>query len=262
MQWAAGLSLSGVPINQNPAKIINLSLGSASECNAAYAETINQLRYLGISVVASAGNDSALINTPANCNGVISVVGVRHTGTKVGYSSLGPQATIAAPAGNCVNLSGACLFPLDTTINLGTTFPSINDYSDQYDANLGTSFSAPVVSGTIALMLGVNKDLTPDQVKWVLQSSAKPFPQTADTTCEIPTSHTPVQANESECNCTTSTCGAGLLNAYQAVINSRQPAPTSSGGGGSVDLLSCILLCGLTAMKLIKPKGLVSFGLT
>ncbi len=50
MQWAAGLSLKDVPINRNPAKIINLSLGSASECNAAYADTINQLRYLSVEI--------------------------------------------------------------------------------------------------------------------------------------------------------------------------------------------------------------------
>ena len=260
MQWAAGLSLSEAPLNPHPAKIINLSLGSASECNAAYADTINQLRYLGISVVASAGNDSALINTPANCYGVIAVVGVRHAGTKVGYSSLGSQATIAAPAGNCVNLSGPCLFPLDTTINLGTTTPGINDYSDEYDANLGTSFSAPVVSGTIALMLGANKDLTPDQIQRALQTSAKPFPQTADTNCVIPTSHAALADNESECNCSTSTCGAGLLDAYQAVITASQIVP-NSGGGGSSDLLSWLGLSGLIALKRMQSKQSTAFGL-
>ncbi len=221
--------------------------------------------------MASAGNDSAIINTPANCNGVIAVVGVRHAGTKVGYSSLGSQATIAAPSGNCVNDYGPCLFPLDTTINLGTTEPiaynpDSRQFSDQYDANLGTSFSAPMVSGTIALMLGANKDLTPEQIKWALQISAKPFPQTADTNCAVPTDHTARPVNESECNCNTSICGAGLLDAYQAVISASNNPPnhpqSKNGGGGSTDLLSLSLMCGLIGLRKFKAKKSTSLSLS
>ena len=270
MRWAAGLPVSGAPANPNPAKVINLSLGSASSCNLAYTDAINQIRAAGVSVVASAGNDSAKINTPANCSGVIAVVGVRNTGTKVGFSSLGTEATIAAPAGNCINGgTGPCLFSLDTTVNLGTTNPGQNDYTDQYNYNLGTSFSAPIVSGTIALMLGARPDLTPDHITSILRNTATPFPSTAANSCTVPTSNTSVSINESECNCTGSTCGAGMVNAYQAVLAatnnafassssvsssaatsaSTKTSTNSSGGGGSLGLINLLILGWLSLLQ-------------
>ena len=274
MRWAAGLPVSGAPANPNPAKVINLSLGSASSCNVAYTDAINQIRAAGVSVVASAGNDSAIINTPANCSGVIAVVGVRNTGTKVGFSSLGTEATIAAPAGNCINPApGPCLFSLDTTVNLGTTNPGQNDYTDQYNYNLGTSFSAPIVSGTIALMLGARPDLTPDHITSILRNTATPFPSTAANSCIVPTSSTPIAINESECNCTGSTCGAGMVNAYQAVLaatnnsfassssvsssaaTSASTKSSSGGGGGSLGLIS---LLGLGWLGLLKRRAELS----
>jgi len=39
----------------------------------------------------------------------------------------------------------------------------------------GTSFAAPVVSGTVAIMLARNPELTPDQVKGALMVTARPF---------------------------------------------------------------------------------------
>ena len=38
MRWAAGLAVPGVPANANPAKVINLSLGSEGPCSAAYQQ--------------------------------------------------------------------------------------------------------------------------------------------------------------------------------------------------------------------------------
>ncbi|MGE0115208.1 MAG: S8 family peptidase [Steroidobacteraceae bacterium] len=233
MRWAAGLPVSGAPNNPNPARIINLSLGSAGTCSPAYADVIATLNAAGVSVVASAGNDSAMVNTPANCNGVIAVTGVRNTGTKVGFSSLGTGATIAAPAGNCGVSNSACLYSLDTTTNLGATTPGVNDYTDQINYNLGTSSSAPIVAGAIALMLGANSNLTPAQIVSTLRTTASPFPSTATSTCEIPTSTTSTTINESECNCTASTCGAGIVNAYRAVLAVSSVSSSSSSSAAS-----------------------------
>ena len=54
--------------------------------------------------------------SPANCTGVIAVAGLRHAGSKVGFSDLGPAISIAAPAGNCVNTAAGlpCLYPMLT----------------------------------------------------------------------------------------------------------------------------------------------------
>ena len=135
---------------------------------------------MGALVVVSAGNASGAVGAPANCSasvpGVIAVAGLRNVGTKVGYSSFGPEVGIAAPAGNCVNTVGACLKSIDTTTNLGTTVPGDNSYTNETNYNLGTSFSAPIVSGIAGLMRSVNGNLTPEQLVARLESSASPFP--------------------------------------------------------------------------------------
>ncbi len=228
MRWAAGLSNSaacaanlsthavGPDCNPNLARVINMSLGSPVGCGA-YQSFVDEITAAGVVVVVAAGNDAGLaVSSPANCTGVIAVAGVRHAGSKVGYSSIGPEVTIAAPAGNCVNETGACLYPLLTTTNNGSTTPGANIYSDSYRSSLGTSFAAPLVAGTVALMLSVDPALTPAGIKTALQASARAFPSigsdAAVAACKAPSS-----AEQLECHCTTSTCGAGLLDAGAAV---------------------------------------------
>lgn len=226
MRWAAGLDVPGVPNNPNPAKVLNLSLGRAGACDGAYPDTIAAVRARGVVVVASAGNSTGhAVNVPANCSGVIGVAAVRHIGTKVGFSDVGPQMTIAAPGGNCVNVGAGqpCLFPILTSGNSGATTPGSAIFTDSFNISVGTSFSAPLVSATVALMMTANRTLTPDQVKTALQATARPFPTSgapddpdnggAIQTCQAPNSN----VDQLQCYCTTSTCGAGLLDARAAV---------------------------------------------
>ena len=230
MRWAGGLTsevgTGGISVsvpNLHPAQVINMSLGSSGSCPASYRDAIAELNQVGVNVVVAAGNENGLaVNTPANCAGTIAVSGLRHTGTKVGYSSVGPQVAIAAPAGNCVNSSGACLYPLITTTNSGTQTAGTDSYSDGTKPSLGTSFAAPLVAGTVGLMLSVNPAMTPAQVRVALQSSATSFVSTgADpgvTSCRAPDLFTQI-----ECYCTRSTCGAGMLNAALAVVHALNP---------------------------------------
>jgi len=245
MRWAAGLEQPGAPANPTPARVLNLSLGGQGACSSAYQSAIDEIMARGVTVVVSAGNDGSTADQPANCRGVVSVTGVRHVGTKVGFANLGLDVSIAAPGGNCVNVGPGqpCLYSLDTATNLGVTTPAENGYTDRVDNyNVGTSFAAPIVSGIAALMYSVNGSLTPSKLAERLKASARPFPTSPDPnvpTCRLPESPTDLQL--SECNCTTQTCGAGLAHAPGAVEAALRPvavvtAPSSAAAGTTVTL--------------------------
>jgi serine protease len=224
MRWAAGLStpeIAAVNPVANRAKVINMSLGGSGTCSAAYQDTINELTTAGVVVVASAGNSAGhAIAQPANCSGVIAVAGLRHLGTKVGFSDIGTQVTLAAPGGNCVTDTGNCQYPIITAINSGTTVPVAgaagSRYTDGVNYAVGTSFSAPLVAGTVGLMFSVRPALTSAEVKAALQGTARSFPNSgADST--VVSCKTPTTTDQLECYCTTSTCGAGMLDTGAAV---------------------------------------------
>jgi serine protease len=245
MRWAAGLTLPGVPANPTPARVLNLSLGGQGACSSAYQAAVDEVTGSGVLVVVSAGNDGSLTDQPANCRGVANVTGIRHVGTKVGFANLGPDVTIAAPGGNCVNVGvgETCLFSIDTTTNLGATTPAANGYTGRVtNINVGTSFASPIVSGIAALMLSVNGSLSPAELIERLRATATAFPVSPDATvptCRVPQSDADTQL--SECNCTTATCGAGMVNAPAAVAVALLPiavvsAPSTADAGVTVNL--------------------------
>ena len=273
MLWAGGIAVSGAPVNSNPAKIINMSLGGTESCPASYADAIAQLTALGVLIVASAGNEGTVVDTPANCAGVAGIAGLRQAGTKVGYSNLGPEVALAAPAGNCGNdfpTTGSCTYTITTTTNLAAMSPltpDANDYTGLYYCdsttgsstncsisageyrtyNIGTSFSAPIVSGIAALMSSVNGKLNSCQMIARLKEGAQPFPQTSlDATTQPPACHVPASSSdvqESECICTRDdqTCGAGMANAPAALTAALRPIaavalPASVASGQSLTL--------------------------
>ncbi|HEY2463760.1 MAG TPA: S8 family serine peptidase [Steroidobacteraceae bacterium] len=254
IMWSVGMTVfdgSGNPVPDNPypADIINLSLGgTGGSCLGSYKSLITQLAGIGVLVVASAGNESGPVDIPANCPGVLAVAGLRNIGTKVGYSSLGPEVGIGAPAGNCVNTNGGpCLRSIDTTVNEGLTTPGASGYTDQNNSNLGTSFSAPIVSGIAALMRSVNANLSPSQLITRIKASATPYPQPAGLAQCVSGSTSSV-----ECACTTVTCGAGMVNAFSAVKAALNPIAAVkipagfAGGTGTFDAGSSAAACGAT----------------
>jgi serine protease len=251
MQWAAGMSVmdgSGnvVPDNPYPADIINLSLGGTGSCPGTYQNVVSTLTAMGVLIVASAGNESGAVAAPGNCSGVLAVAGLRNVGTKVGYSSLGPEVGIAAPAGNCVTtFAPPCLRSIDTTVNLGLTVPGGNGYTNMMDApyNLGTSFSAPIVSGIAALMRAVNANLTPPQLIARIESSATAFPQPAG----LPQCPATAADGSGECACVRGQCGAGMINALSAVNAALDPiAVITAGGNTTFNAAGSVAACNLT----------------
>jgi serine protease len=255
MYWAAGMSNtlpSAVPVNIYPAQVLNLSVGGRAPCSQTEQEAVTAITQDGHVVVAAAGNDGGPVDAPANCVGAFAVGGIREVGTKVGYSNVSSTAatvSIAAPAGNCVNLNTSypwtqpCEFSIETTSNDGVTVPANSFYTyslfvPSYTGNVlnegsvGTSYAAPLVSGVVAMMVQVNPGLSASQIIARIQAAATPFPVPATPpaggVCHIAAlttdsngNYTDVQAQE--CQCTTTTCGAGMLNAPAALAQAVQP---------------------------------------
>ncbi len=235
MVWAAGGSVAGTPVNANPARVLNLSLGGGGSCDAATQTAINTALSLGTVVVVSAGNANANASTqsPASCSGVITVAATTKLGKRARYSNWGAAVDIAAPGGNADGVDPDIL----STLNSGTQAPSNNGYN--YVRYAGTSMAAPHVTGVASLMLSANPSLTPAQVLSKIQTTARAFPTPG------PACTSPPQA--SACNCTTALCGAGILdataavaaalNAGAALVSSANPA----GAGTAVTFTSTVV---------------------
>jgi serine protease len=191
IRWAAGGSVSGVPANANPARVINLALGEWGECTETLQDAIDYARSRGAIVVAAAGNNSGDERArdasgwrPGNCNSVVVVSSVNPDGTGAEYSNVGGVVDVAAP--------GQWVF-------------TVHPEADEYVAFSGTSASAALVSGVAALVIARQPSLTASDVERRLRMTAKPFP----TACPG--------------------CGTGIVNARgaTALASEGAPPPTS-----------------------------------
>jgi serine protease len=268
IQWAAGLAVTGVPNNPYPADIINLSLGGGTDaCPSDYQAALSQVTGLGVLIVVAAGNggdpgSAAPVEEPANCSaevsGLIAVAGLRNVGTKVGYSSFGPEVGISAPAGNCVETSGDCLRSIDSTTNLSTTVPGTDSYTNEVNDNLGTSFATPIVSGVAGLMRSVNANLTPAQLVARLESSATAFPPNTGNVPVCPNN----DASSGECSCPPSgQCGYGMVDAASAVNAALKPIgviviPDTLANGSVLDASASVAACNPTTIGTSAPTPL------
>jgi serine protease len=211
LRWAAGLSVANAPQNLNPAKVINLSFGGSETCasNSAYQSAIDEIVAAGSLVVVSAGNgdgnESRQLKRPADCRGVMAVGAVQRDGAKTDYSFVGSNMALMAPGGHGDSVDYASNWLLSIG-NSGQTIPNQHGYY----FNVGTSFAAPLAAGVASLMLAVNPSLTPDALISRMKFSARMHPY--NPTLPSCTTHDKVA-----CNCTTSLCGAGLLNPWGAV---------------------------------------------
>lgn len=158
MRFAAGLENDSGTVPEQPADIINLSLGGSGS-SLIEAQLYKQIYDLGIIIVAAAGNDnSSLPAYPASYEGVISVSAVDASNQRAPYSNFGSHIDIAAPGGDMTkdaNGDGRPDGVLSTLIeeNVNLKKPSYQFYN-------GTSMAAPHVSGMFALMKAVYPSLT------------------------------------------------------------------------------------------------------
>ena len=129
----------------------------------AYAEEVGR-DGLGAAVVVSAGNGNCDISNdgfqaqPA----AISVAATTGDDEREWYSSFGDHVDVAAPSGGV----------LTTDISGDDGYGSWEDDPDYHGGFGGTSASAPIVSGTVALMFAANDRLTAAQAREVLCDTA------------------------------------------------------------------------------------------
>jgi serine protease len=252
IRWAAGAqpvsgtwTELGIPTNSNPARVINLSLGStSSSCSSSRQNAITAARALGAVVVAATGNDSrATISSPANCIGVIAVTAHTVEGDKAVYANHGVGTTLSAPGGgSCTTSALNCLPQSDSgaagtlwrlitsTTNSGTTSPGAIAYSGKS----GTSMATPHVSGVAALLISAMPTLTVESVRQLLTSSVREFP--AGTFCAGKVDNP---------------CGAGMLDATRAMqrLAALTPTVTASANAAVVENGSTVTLTGTATPK-------------
>lgn len=227
--WAAGLSVTGVPNNPYPARIINLSLGGKGACTSAWKSAISAIKNTKDAlIIAAAGNDGEVADsyTPSGCPGVVTVASVDPYGMLASYSNRGGKVALSAPGGDYTgtdSTSARCGSALPQTItglivttsNDGTTKAGTNTYCEFN----GTSAAAPMVSGVAALMLSINPWLNADDLAFRLINSTERF-ITAETD-----NNGWIEAGIAAGKqvCTTSLCGKGLLSASNAVKEALIP---------------------------------------
>jgi serine protease len=134
---------------------------------------------------------------------------------KTDYSSYGPKLGLMAPGGS-VNER----IELYSTINSGLT--SAVPAENAYGYLQGTSFSAPLAAGVASLMLSLNPALSPAQLVDRMRAGVRPWSSIARV--PIYPLCSSLRVTQSVCNCTTDTCGPGLLDADRAVRLALGPA--------------------------------------
>lgn len=169
-------------------RVLNLSSTAAipqSYLTSPLAVAAEKLWSAGVVVVVAAGNRgserTAVWHPPANDPFVIAVGGIHGTADNTGeylasWSSRGKtleglnKPDIVAPGRQLV----ATLAPGSLIMEQR---PDRVSSDGHYVTLSGTSMATPVVAGTVAQLLQQKPDLTPNQVKWLLLSTARTYAQ-------------------------------------------------------------------------------------
>ncbi len=124
---------------------------------------------LGTVVLFAAGNDTADVSSDpyARDHNVVTVAGTTNLDDWAYYSNYGAEIDVAAPTvGGAVDEDNHGIVTADVSAGGGY---DVSDYTSEFG---GTSSSSPLVAGIAGLILSANADLTADQVRILLTSTA------------------------------------------------------------------------------------------
>jgi subtilisin family serine protease len=171
LDWIAATPLHIDAVNMSFA-IGFLSNGPCDGENPALTDAVRRVRARGVVLVAASGNDQwpSGIRPPSCIGGVLSVGAVYHRNLP-SASLLGCTDTPAeVDRVTCFSNSAAQLDLLAP----GYGVPTAYNTSGVGNAS-GTSFSAPHVAGAVALLRQIDRDLTPDAIEELLESTGRPI---------------------------------------------------------------------------------------
>ncbi len=152
--WCSGYDVNGVTSRTRPVDVINMSLGSHTNCDSYTQQVVTAAEDAGVIVVSATGNSpSRQISMPANCTGSLAVAayGGETNRRRSSYSTFGDGVDVVAPGGDG---SGS-----QTVLSI--TGPS----STTYKWSQGTSMATPHAAGVISLMLDLDPNLTRTEIK-------------------------------------------------------------------------------------------------
>jgi subtilisin family serine protease len=178
---------------QHKANVVNMSFDLTSS-SPSLTQAVAYANKSGVVLVAAAGNEntSAAVYPAALNNYVVGIASTTDWDSRSSFSNYGPKDVwIAAPGENII-----------------TTFPG-----GTYASASGTSFSSPIVAGTVSLMLSAKQQAANQSQAASALSHGRPL---------------------------SSDLNHGRLDAYQAVSAWVNNSGSTSGSGGSG---SCFLFC-------------------
>jgi serine protease len=174
--WAVGASIpasfgsgTNIPLNPNPANIINMSLGGRGQPSKTLQEAIDTATGRGAVVVVAAGNDGVDASNflPANQQGVIAIGALGPTRARASYSNYGPIVSLMAPGGDqglqrrpedgVLSSIGVCPKDADGVTLPGCGVSVVPNFD--YGFEQGTSMASPHVAGVVALMMSAQASL-------------------------------------------------------------------------------------------------------